>query len=365
MVVQTSKQTQRQSPKDSIAILVRNRSHLRAIIPALQQADLGWNSVDLDPLAIKPAVTDLFNLLRALLDLTDRLSWLSLLRAPWCGLTLGDLLVVAGEHGKDSRISIWSRIKQDQVIACLSDDGKNRLANIKAVLERAIYHRCRQPLREWLEGIWLQLGGPATLVADTEHLEVQAFLNLLEQHQTAGGLKNIADFMRALQRLYAPASSEKEHNLHIMTIHKAKGLEFDHVLLPGLDRRPAGNAQELLLWHERVARCGDAQLILAPISARSDEQNLVYQYVKSEQSIKEKLESLRLIYVATTRAIKGLTLLGCLKKTDKSGEFAAPSSGSLLHPVWPIIQTQAHIVDNKPPEQEAVELPPLGLYRLD
>ncbi len=363
-VVYLVKKIQQQSPEDSIAILVRNRSHLQTIIPALQQAGLSWNSVDLDPLAKKPAVTDLFNLLRALLDLTDRLAWLSLLRAPWCGLTLADLLVVAEEHGKDSRISIWNRIKQDQLMACLSNDGKIRLTNMKVVLERAIYHRCRQPLREWLEGVWLQLGGPATLVADAEHLEVQAFLNLLEQHQTAGGLKNLTDFIRALHRLYAPASSEKEYNLHIMTIHKAKGLEFDHVLLPGLDRKPASNAQELLLWHERVARCGDAQLILAPISARSDEQNLIYQYVKSEQSIKEKLESLRLIYVATTRAIKGLTLLGCLKKADGSGEFTAPSSGSLLHPVWPIIQTQAHIVDNKPPAQETVERPLPGLYRL-
>ena len=262
--------------------------------------------MDIDPLAEKPAVTDLHNLLNALLDPTDRLARLSLFRAPWCGLTLADLLVIAGDGGKDSSASLWIRIRQTEVTDGLSDDGKIRLVGMVLVLDKALYHRSRQPLREWLEGVWLQLGGPATLTSEAEHLEVQAFLDLVEQHQVAGGLKNPLNFMRALHRLYAPPSSPGESYLQIMTIHKAKGLEFDHVLLPGLDRRPTGNDQELLLWHERVSRCGSAQLILAPASARTDEQNPTYRYVRNEQSIKDRLESLRLIYVAATRAIKGL-----------------------------------------------------------
>lgn len=343
-VVALVRKIQQQSPQDSIAILVRNRSHLRAIIPALQRAGLGWKSVDIDPLAEKPAVTDLHNLLNALLDPTDRLAWLSLLRAPWCGLTLADLLIIAGDGGKDSNTSLWGRIRQAGVTDSLSNGGKIRLAGMVLVLDKALYHRSRQPLREWLEGVWLQLGGSATLTSEAEHLEVQAFLDLVEQHQMAGCLKNPVNFMRALHRLYAPPSSSGKSNLQIMTIHKAKGLEFDHVLLPGLDRRPAGNDRELLLWHERVSRCGSAQLILAPVSARTDEQNPIYRYVRNEQSIKDRLESLRLIYVAATRAIKGLTLIGCLKRADESAELTPPSSGSLLHPLWPIIQTQAHTV---------------------
>src|SRR5205085_5979475 len=85
-------------PADNIAILVRSRSHLSAIIPALKKANIPYRALDIDPLASRQIIQDLLSLTCALLHPADRISWLAILRAPWCGLSLSDLFVIAGSN---------------------------------------------------------------------------------------------------------------------------------------------------------------------------------------------------------------------------------------------------------------------------
>lgn len=73
------------------AILVRNRSHLDAIVPALKGAGVRYRAVEIEQLGEKQVVQDLYALTRALTHLADRVAWLAILRAPWCGLTLEEL----------------------------------------------------------------------------------------------------------------------------------------------------------------------------------------------------------------------------------------------------------------------------------
>ena len=82
------------SSQDSIAILVRSRSNLLALLPALKQANIPYQAVDIEPLASRQIIQDLFSLTCALLHPVDRIAWLALLRAPWCGLVLADLLTI-------------------------------------------------------------------------------------------------------------------------------------------------------------------------------------------------------------------------------------------------------------------------------
>ncbi|MDH3379125.1 MAG: UvrD-helicase domain-containing protein, partial [Gammaproteobacteria bacterium] len=76
------------NPGQTIAILVRSRTHLCAIMPCLRAAGLRFYGVELESLANQPAIQDLVALTRALLHPSDSVAWMTVLRAPWCGLML-------------------------------------------------------------------------------------------------------------------------------------------------------------------------------------------------------------------------------------------------------------------------------------
>ena len=323
-------------PEGSIAILVRNRPHLREILPALRQAGLSWQATDLDPLATRMWVVDLISLARALANPADRIAWLALLRAPWCGLDNADLLTLAG--GKQLEVPIWSRIRQLIDEPQLSDSGQRRLQRLYQVLDTTWAHRLRRPLRDSVELCWLKLGGAAALDA-AQRRDIDKTLTLFEQFDKAGQLLDWDGFERALSKLYAQPASDADSRLQIMTIHKSKGLEFDSVILTGLDRRPRAADKPLLQWQLRLDSQGHEELLLAPLAARDQEQESIYRYLSSEAEQRDQMESTRLLYVGATRAIKRLIMTANLR-ADKQGNPATPAKNSLLATIWPQVSEQ-------------------------
>ena len=149
---------QRQEPQGSVALLVRGRSHLVEIVPRLKDAGLRFRAIEIEELSGRAAVRDLYALTRALLHPADRTAWLSVLRAPWCGLTLRDLEMLVG----DDRVGVlWVRLSDVEVRSSLSADGARRLDQLVAALEPVLDARGRGPLRTRVEAAWLRLGGPA------------------------------------------------------------------------------------------------------------------------------------------------------------------------------------------------------------
>jgi ATP-dependent exoDNAse (exonuclease V) beta subunit len=120
-----------------------------------------------------------------------------------------------------------------------------------------------------------------------------------------------------------------------MTIHKAKGLEFDTVIVAGLGRLERLDDRPLVLFHE----WGDAdrvERLIAPIPEQSGPESAakdeLYDYLRKIESRKSNLERVRLLYVAATRARKNLYLLGHAK-TKSNGELFADGR-SMLGDLW-------------------------------
>jgi ATP-dependent helicase/nuclease subunit A len=124
--------------------------------------------------------------------------------------------------------------------------------------------------------------------------------------------------------------------VQLMTIHRAKGLEFDHVFVPSLDRELNRGREPLLRWLDLPRSEGESDLIMAPVPAIGDDEGgEVSTYLKRLISRRAANEQTRLLYVAATRAKQTLELSGAPKvRTDGS---IAPRNGTLLACLWPAV----------------------------
>ncbi|HEX3880513.1 MAG TPA: UvrD-helicase domain-containing protein [Bryobacteraceae bacterium] len=305
-----------------IAILVRARSHLAAILPALRQAGLRFRAVDIDSLANLPLIQDLTCLTRALLHPADRIAWLALLRAPWCGMSLAELDTLVA---RDPHTTVWALMREAP--------AEERLDRVRSVLQKAFTTR-PTALREWVESVWLALGGPACAADETGLENAAAFFGLLEK-MDRGGTLDVAAFEERIHKLYAYPDSQADDSLQVMTLYNAKGLEFV-VIVPGLGRTTRSDEARLMLWLERPRLRGAPELLLAPISATGAEPDRTYSYLKRVEVRKSEFEAGRLLYVAATRAKSELHLLGHTALQVKNGIVAmqAPKSASLLRRMW-------------------------------
>lgn len=332
---------------DSIAILVRNRSHLKDILPSLQAAGLKWLATDIDPLASRMVIKDLLNLCRALLFPSDRIAWLSVLRSPVLGLDMNELWLVCNHELQPfrdgwGRLSIKAQLKHAGDLSGLGMQSKTRIKHFNQVIEHAQSNQFRKPVRQWIEGIWLSLGGPSCLLNQDDIDNVENFFELLGMQGYL--IEKWDDFVQAVNKLYAKPDANADPNLQVMTIHKSKGLEFDHVIIPGLDRAPRSNDKELLLLQQRINSHGHSDLMLAPVGAKGEKDSKLYEYLRHEAKKKLDFEASRLLYVGCTRAIKHLHLMACVKLTTDGYDLKPPSSASLLAKIWPIENPQLHTV---------------------
>ena len=309
-----------------VAILVRARAHLPAIVELLKRHEIPFQAIEIDQLGERPVIEDLMALTLALLHPADRVSWLAILRAPWCGLTLEDLHSLAAHN---HHASIWDLLHREPWQ--ISDDGAARVQRLLPVLEQAIAERGRLPLRDSVEGVWLRLGGPACVADETALEDAAAYFDLLEGLQEGADLADFSWFREQVNALFAQPDATAGDRLQLMTIHKAKGLEFDSVILPSLDAPTRQEEQRLVLWLEQR---GD--LLLAPVSEAGLETDPIYKYLARIDRRKGEHETARLLYVATTRARRRIDLLGVVKMKD-DGSIAEPAAGSFLRLLWPTV----------------------------
>jgi len=323
LIVEQIKSRMKEDPDQTHAILVRSRAHAQRVVADLRAAQIRFQAQDLEPLNQRQAILDVLALTRALLHPGDRVSWLAVLRAPWCGLSLESLLILC--EG-DRHATIWSLLQDPQRLNWLHPEERQRLERLVDVFGQSLQRTGREPLERVVYATWLGLGGPAVYTtADGEN--VQQFLRLLATVQNAGDLIRFEILEDALASLYA-ASDATNARVQVMTIHKAKGLEFDHVYLPGLGRTVRGLDRQLLRWVEHPV----FGLLLAPIPSTGEKgEDVTYAAIGSLLSDKDAYESARLLYVACTRARTSLTLTGHVKEVDGVAE---PPANSLLHLAW-------------------------------
>jgi ATP-dependent exoDNAse (exonuclease V) beta subunit len=319
----------RSAPKESsIGILVRSRAHVEAILPALRRAEIVYRAIEIEALKEQQHVMDVLSLTRALLHVGDRVAWLACLRAPWCGLTLADLALLAeNEAGR----TILDLISDPLKVAALSANGRNRVARVQGVLAESVANVGRLPLRELVEKAWLTLGGPAVLSEENQRQDVAEFLDLVGNRDEGGTIRDFSLLHERLEIFYA-RPFVGECRVEVMTIHQAKGLEFDIVLIPQAAKGTRSSDKDLLVWTEETDADGSTLFKIAA-EPRKGEPAEAYQAIDAERKKKEEEENKRLFYVACTRAKDELYVFGSVKR-KKDGSASKAGSQTFLGLIW-------------------------------
>jgi ATP-dependent helicase/nuclease subunit A len=317
-----------------IAILVRSRNLLDNIMAEFKDENKGaipYRAVDIEGLGERQEVLDLFALTRALLHPADRVAWFAVLHAPWCGLGLADLHMLAGADDP-----AWTERCVEDVIAergdLLSEESCSRLARVWLVLQAARESRSGLTTAQWVERTWRSLGGDVYL-RPAELVNVRRYLQLLDEVEEQGELLDIRLLKTRLDKLFAEATPVVGA-VDLMTIHGAKGLEWDVVIVPGLEKKPPVSREKLLTWNEIDSADADAaSIVLAPIVSRGEGSKELNDWLKGIDKARNAAERKRLFYVACTRAREELHLLASPEETSK-GDIIRPY-GSLLATAWP------------------------------
>jgi ATP-dependent exoDNAse (exonuclease V) beta subunit len=336
-----------------IAVLVRSRNVLGDIVAELKDETKGqipFRAVNIEPLGERQEVLDLFALTRALLHPADRVAWFAVLHAPWCGLGLADLHVLAGADDPE-----WAERCVEDAIAergdLLSEESCTRLMRVWPVLQAAREHRTGLTTAQWVERTWRSLGGDSYLTT-AELANARRYLQLLDEVEQQIGVIDTGPLKRQLDRLFAE-SAMTAGAVDLMTIHGAKGLEWDVVLVPGLEKKAQASRERLLNWTEIDSSDDEAaHIVLAPIAERGEGSKELNAWLKGIGKARESAERKRLYYVACTRAREELHLFASPKMNSK-GEIYR-EHGSLLTTAWPA--AEKHFVANSPAPGNATKM---------
>ncbi len=305
-----------------IAILFRALSDVQIYEEALRQYEIPYYLVGGHAFYAQQEIYDLVHLLRAVQSPLDDAALVGVLRSPFFNLHDETLYWLARHPG-----GLWAGLCADDLPTTLEPTQRRRVQFAAATLQSLRADKDRLPIAELIQEALQRTGYDAALLA--EFLGLRKLANLhklidLARTMDRTGLFTVADFTRQLSEFVArepkePLAAtfpETSDVLRLMSIHQAKGLEFPIVIAADLDRK-SGGFRENAAFHPEYG-----PMIPPPSEFNEDKKNPkvtfwdIYRY---EEQMAELEESMRIFYVAATRAADYLILsTGWGKKTPQS-----------------------------------------------
>jgi ATP-dependent exoDNAse (exonuclease V) beta subunit len=211
-------------------------------------------------------------------------------------------------------------------------------ARVRDVLMPALANRMKLRLPQLVSQTWRALGGAACV--DAEQLaNVNAFLRLLDDLDRQNISIDASTLDDAMGRLCAPPDPDASDQIQVMTIHKAKGLTFDVVIVPGMDKTAANDRPALLEWIEDDAS-PEPNLLLSPMASVGDDKSPLTKWIAAAKRKRADAELRRMFYVAATRAREYVHFFAAVE--DHDGKLRKPRSNSLLSVAWKAVEGVAH-----------------------
>lgn len=288
-----------------MAVLFRKFTNAHVYLEAMHRRGVPYLTDGERHFYRRQEVIDLVNVLRVLDDPSDAIAIVGILRSSLGGVPDQDIMDLTRLGPLDlrqtKRLEAWESIKKPVIL------------NLFEQLETLCVQAKKVPIPEFIDRVFAQLP-IVELAAASSHGE-QAVMNVwklrnLMAEQAAVPHLSYSGWVHRLMDCLAthppePEASLEEESLdavRILSIHKAKGLEFPVVVLPGLHQKSPGlnrGAKVSVDWMSGVYGC-----TFPPTWNRG--QVLLWE----KEQIREKAEQRRVMYVGMTRARDRLMLSG-------------------------------------------------------
>ncbi|MFL5768004.1 MAG: ATP-dependent DNA helicase [Actinomycetota bacterium] len=322
-------------PWSSVAVLCRKSRLFVPLQHALAERRVPVEIVGLAGLLKLPAVVEVLAYARAADDPYASVELARILLGPRYRVGFKDLAVVAAwakgrnyelrdEEEDDTTPFLFAEalehLDDESVRSALSDEGYARLQEFRAELAE-LRVEARRPVGEFLAEVVRRTGllaeldaSPDAAAATATRRNLAAFLDEVHSFSPVEGeltLRQFLDYVRAEEELerqeWSPVQPSDEDSVKVMTIHQAKGLEFETVFVPGFakeilpDARVQQNPAEKGKSLDFDLR-GDADIL----PKFSDNLKQFWFALREQAMIEER----RTCYVALTRAKQRLFITG-------------------------------------------------------
>lgn len=300
-----------------MAVLLRNRTNLSQFEEALRKHGIPYCVIGGIGFFEKREIVDIMNILKCVYNPDDKAAMLGALRSPYIGVS-DDLLFEVFDHFFDEDVSKESSKRFDKPAA---------LGLLREMRQRARYYNISDFVnlitdRFHIKEIMLSFENGAAMYRNMEK-----FIGIAREFDEKD-IYSPSDFFDYIQSMKEVSAKEAEavldtedsNAVKIMTIHAAKGLEFEAVLIPEIGRDVIYNTRKskpCFLFHDGFGVIARFDEKIANIKGA---ENRLYDFVREKFMEKELEEAVRMLYVAATRARRYLCFSGEdveLKDDDK------------------------------------------------
>lgn len=288
---------------DDVALLFRASSGFQFYEEALEEAGIPFVTVAGQGFYDRPEIRDVLNILHALADPADDLSMAGLLRSPAFGVSDAGLYQLRWKE--KNPIHFLDALEGD--LAGLSEIDKRCAERARQILRELLPLVDRIPVADLLRKVVNSTDYRAILAVDDDKSGGERLwrnLDKLIEDADASGKVNVRDFLDYLTAINdagareGDAPAEAQGAICLMTIHKAKGLEFPVVVLADASHGTRGGSDMLLLQPE------------LGISFKLDPEPIIYRLGKLLEKKQAEAEEHRILYVSLTRAEEKLIING-------------------------------------------------------
>jgi len=314
-----------------MALLFRASKSFSVYEDALEAVGIPYVTVAGRGFYDRPEVRDLLNALTAIADPTDDVAMAGLLRSPAFGLSDNALFQLRWcDESARQGSGFWQALDDDDALAVLAPTDAEQAIRARRIVRELHEQAGRTAVAVILKALLDRTHYQAALHHSSAGERIWRNVDKLLADAHRSHLVGIGDFLEYVRSLRDAATREGEapteagNAVQLMTVHKAKGLEFPIVVIADAARSSPVFSQSLLLDTEL------GPLLRVQQKARDRTSPLTYQLARQKYAEMDEAESRRLLYVAATRAEEKLLISGhCKISTSKSDPGRPQLSGWL------------------------------------